>query len=96
MQNILYVILLNKIQNKKTTQEVIKQHIKHLKKLDQEGRLVLCGPFTDDPSGMVVIKAADKFEANTIAQSDPFVIEGVRSYKIRTWQIANAENNYLG
>lgn len=94
-QFIHFVILLNKVPNKETTKEVIKSHVEHLKTLDQQGKLVLSGPFTDFPSGMVVIKAANKIEAETIAQADPFVIEGVRSYEIRTWHLACAENNYL-
>ena len=94
-QFIRYVILLNKVANKETTQEVINSHVQHLKKLDHEGKLVLSGPFIDYPSGIVIIKAKDKEEAILIAESDPFVCTGVRSFEVRTWLVACRENNYL-
>lgn len=91
-----YAIMLDKISDHETTKEAISRHISYLKKLDQEGCLVLAGPFTDFPSGMVIIKAMDKDQATKIAEADPFVKAGVRSFSVRTWLLANKENNYLG
>lgn len=91
-----FVIELAKIQGRETSKEIVDRHISHLRKLDQEGRLVLCGPFTDHPSGLVIVKASDKEEARQIASTDPFVKEGVRSYTVKTWLLANRENNFLG
>lgn len=92
----LYAILLNKTDEKPLSKEIIGRHISHLRELDRDGRLVLCGPFADHPSGMVVIRAADRGEATEIAKKDPFVQEGVRAFEVRTWMIACAENGYLG
>ena len=91
-----YAIILDKVPNKETSRETIQRHIEHLRKLEQEGRLVLCGPFTDHASGMVVVKAKNKDEAIAIAKADPFVAEGVRTQEVRTWLLACADNNYLG
>lgn len=91
----LFAIVLNKVQNLDLTKEAIDRHVKHLRALNDEDRLVLCGPFSDHPSGMVVIKAKDKKEAVDIAQRDPFVKEGFRTFEIRTWLLACEENNYL-
>ena len=44
---------------------------------------------------MVIIKAKNKEEAITIAEQDPFVKEGVRTFEVRTWLLAVEENNYL-
>lgn len=76
--------------------EVIARHVEHLARLDQQNKLVLCGPFADHPSGLVVVRAKDKAEAEQIAEADPFVQERVRSFEVRIWQIANLENSYLG
>ncbi len=91
-----FVIVLDKVTNKETSHETIQRHIEHLRKLDQLGKLVLCGPFTDYASGLVIVKAKNKDEAIAIAKADPFVIEGVRTPVVRTWLLACAANNYLG
>jgi hypothetical protein len=44
---------------------------------------------------MVVIRAQDIVEATKIAQKDPFIQSGYKSFEIRTIQEANEENNYL-
>ena len=93
---ILYVIILRKVVGRELNKETIARHVQHLRSLDQDGRLILCGPFSDHPSGAVVLKAKDKAEATSIANQDPFVKEGFRTFEVRTWQIAHKENNYLG
>jgi uncharacterized protein len=90
-----FVILLEKVPGKDATRDTILRHVEHLRKLDQEGRLVLCGPFTDHPAGMVVVNARDRAEAEAIASADPFVAEGARSFRVWTWLLACAENGYL-
>lgn len=91
-----YVIMLDKTSDRETTKETIQRHIAHLKNLHLQGCLVLAGPFTDFPSGMVIVRAEDKGQATKIAEADPFVLEGVRTFSVRTWLLANEENNYLG
>jgi uncharacterized protein YciI len=75
--------------------DIIKSHVEHLKSLKAQDKLVLCGPFTDYPGGMVVISAESIIEATNIAESDPFIISGCKSYEIRTIEQANEDNNYL-
>jgi len=81
---------------KKITEELIKSHVAHLKELDKKGQLVLCGPFLDYKGGMVIVKASSYDEAKEIAESDPFVREGVETYEIRSMEISCEENNHLG
>ncbi len=76
-------------------EEIVKGHVEHLKELKSQGKLVLCGPFTDFPGGMVVIEAKDLAEATEIANTDPFITSGCKSFEIRTLEQANEENNYL-
>lgn len=89
----MYIYLMDNI--KPLTKEVVELHVKHLKQLKERNQLVLCGPFTDYPGGMVVIKAQDLIEATNIAMQDPFISLGYKSFGIRTLQQANEENNYL-
>lgn len=87
-----YIYLMN---NKKNLNlEIVNKHVEHLKKLDESGKLVLCGPFTDYAGGMVVLNCENINEAREIAESDPFIAEGYKTYELRTLEIANKENNY--
>lgn len=80
---------------KPINKELIRNHVDYLKELKSQGKLVLCGPFTDYPGGMVIFFAEDLVEATKIAESDPFIASKCKSYEIRTLQLAHEENNYL-
>lgn len=87
-----YVYLMD---NKKALNlETVKKHVQYLKKLDDLGKLVLCGPFTDCDGGMVILECKNIEEARAIAESDPFIKEGYKTFELRTLGIANKENNY--
>ena len=88
-----YVYLMNN--HKELTFDIIQKHVDHLKKLDDEGKLVLCGPFADFPGGMVVFNANSREEAVSVAESDPFIASDNKTYELRCLEVANAENNYL-
>lgn len=88
-----FIYLMN---NKKPlNNEIIKKHVGYLKELKSQGKLMLCGPFTDYPGGMVIFLAEDLNEATNIAETDPFIALGFKSYEVRTIELANEENNYL-
>lgn len=74
--------------------EVIKLHVEHLKDLDEQGSLVLCGPFGEG-GGMVVLRAESQSEAKKIAESDPFISQGYKTYQLKSLQIADKSNKYL-
>ena len=87
-----YVYLMD---NKKALNlETVKKHVQYLKKLDDLGKLVLCGPFTDYDGGMVILECKNIEEARAIAESDPFIKEEYKTFELRTLRIANKENNY--
>lgn len=88
-----YIYLMNNV--KSIDEELIQSHVEHLKELNNQGKLVFCGPFTDYPGGMVIFLAKDLEEATNIAKSDPFIASGCKSFEIRTLEPANEENNYL-
>lgn len=88
-----YVYLMN---NKKPiNSDIIESHVEYLRLLKTQGKLILCGPFTDYPGGMVVFSAENKMEATNIAKADPLIASGCKTFEIRTLEEANEENNYL-
>lgn len=88
-----FIYLMNN--QKPLNKEIVNSHVDYLKELKSQGKLMLCGPFTDYPGGMVIISAEDLDEATSIANSDPFIASGCKSYEMRTVELANEENNYL-
>ena len=93
-----YVMLIErgKTYNKINKAMVIK-HVDHIKKLDDAGQLVLCGPTKGYPgvAGMIVFEAGSDEEAKTICKSEPFVAEGYATYKVFSMKVGNRDNNYL-
>jgi len=88
-----YMILINR--KKDYTIDVIKKHVEHLKILDENGQLVLCGPFKDYDGGIIILKTESLETAKMIAESDPFITEGFSTYELRTLELADKENHYL-
>ena len=76
-------------------EQLIKDHVEHLKQLDAENKLVLCGPFHDYPGGMVVFNADSYDQAILIAERDPFIHSGCKTYELRSLEVANKDNHYL-
>lgn len=65
-----FAIFLAPVDGKQTPEELIRRHVAFLRKLDGEGRLVLCGPFTDRKGGMIILKADSLAEAEQITAAD--------------------------
>lgn len=64
-------------------------HLQYMIELEREGKLFASGPL-GDPSkadGMTIVRAADEDEARRIALKDPFVIHGIRTFKIMLWTV---------
>jgi uncharacterized protein YciI len=81
----------------KLTRAVIERHVAHIRSLDDNGQLELCGAFKGYPgvAGMVVLRAENYEEADGICKLEPLVAEGYATYKLRALQVAEKENNYL-
>ena len=92
---IYYVVILQPIELRELTKEVITKHAQHLRELDVDGKLVLAGPFTDHPTGMLVLRGKNKDEIKSIMEQDALIREGFRTFEIRTWLMSNKTNNYL-
>ena len=77
--------------------EMVLKHVEHIKKLDDDGRLVLCGATKGYPgvAGMVILEAESFEEAEAFCKSEPFVTEGYATYKLYSMRVGNKENNYL-
>ena len=81
----------------KMTKAVVERHVANIRRLDEEGKLALCGVFKGYPgvAGMIILKAETYEEAEAICKREPLVVEGYATYTLRTLQVADRENNYL-
>jgi len=93
-----YVMMIErgKTYNRITKAMVIK-HVDYIRQLDDDGRLVLCGPTKGYPgiAGMIIFQAENQDAAKAICMSEPFVAEGYATYKLFSMRQGNRENNYL-
>jgi len=64
-------------------------HLAYMIALEREGKLFASGPFGDGTrgDGMTIVRAASEDEAREIALRDPFVINGIRTFKIQSWTL---------
>jgi uncharacterized protein YciI len=70
--------------------ELQKQHIAHLTRMGQEGKMLVAGPFDeqDDPAvrGVCIYRVASVAEARRLAEQDPMVRAGrLRVEAMRWW-----------
>ena len=77
-------------------QRIQSEHLAHLKKMWEEGHLVIAGPFGDqeDPAkrGMCLYKVASIDEARKLASDDPAVKAGRLKVEAMTWWV---EKGYM-
>ncbi|MCI9276211.1 hypothetical protein D7X48_16020 [bacterium D16-50] len=98
MEKLMYMMMLEKSKTyNKMTKQVVMEHVENIRKLDDEGKLEICGVFKGYPgmAGMYILKTENREEAEEICKSEPLVIGGYVNYKLVGLQIANRENNYL-
>ena len=79
------------------SKKVILEHVENLKRLDDGGKLEICGVFRGYPgmAGMYILKTESREEAEEICKEEPLVAGGYATYQLIDLQIANRENNYL-
>ena len=65
------------------------EHLGYMIELEQQGKLFASGPFGDGTKGdgMTIIRAANAEEAREVALRDPFVVNGIRTFKIEPWTV---------
>jgi uncharacterized protein YciI len=68
-------------------QEFRPAHIEFLNRMEEEGKIFARGKFPDGSGGLVVYKCESLEDARKIAESDPYVHNGVRSLELHEWDM---------
>lgn len=98
MEKMMFMVLIEKSKTyNRLTKKIVTEHVENIRKLDDEGKLEICGVFKGYPgmAGMYILKADSREEAEQLCKMEPLVIKGYATYKLVDFQIANQENNYL-
>jgi len=88
-----------KIEDKTKMGELMKGHLTNIRKLADEGKIIVAGPFTEDNKqnfeGMFIFNTQSKEEAEQWVKTDPAVQAGVFSYEVFPWYGSAALPMYL-
>lgn len=98
MEKWLYMMFIEKTKTyNRLTKAAVERHVENLRELDDNGHLELAGVFKGYPgvAGMYILRAESFEAAEELCKQEPLVVEGFATYKLKTLQPANRENNYL-
>ena|SRR5258708_1382054 len=71
-------------------------HREYLTGLQQQGKLVISGPFTDDRGALLVYEAETPAQVEKLIAEDPFTTQGVfMSWEIRPWNVIFVNRDLL-
>jgi uncharacterized protein YciI len=68
------------------------EHLEYMISLEKSGVLFASGPFTEIDGtqrgqGLTILRVKSADEARRIAERDPFVVAGLRTFQIREWTV---------
>lgn len=67
---------------------VLHDHLQFMIELEKQGVLFASGPLSGAPGdGLSILRAADMDAARKIAERDPFVTKGIRTFDLREWTL---------
>lgn len=81
-----FVVLLESIPGVQPTQARRQEHLDYLASLRARGILFVAGRFRDGSGGLYVLEAKDIAEAQSYAESDPYVKYGIRRCTVKEWE----------
>ena len=88
----LYVLLSKPIVDPEKLTPFLSAHLEYMIALEKRGVLFASGPLSDGagpPSGagLTVLRVASAEEARALAEADPFVRGGLRTFELKEWTI---------
>ena len=68
------------------------EHLEYMIGLEKAGVLFASGPLADAEGkmrgdGLTIVRAADAAEARKLAERDPFVVNGLRTFEVKEWTV---------
>ena len=71
---------------------LLPEHLEYMISLEKRGLLFASGPLSDGKgpptgAGLTILRVTDIDEARALAEADPFVLNGLRTYELKEWTI---------
>jgi uncharacterized protein YciI len=88
----LYVVLSKGGAAPEQIAEHLPRHLEYMIALEKKGVLFASGPLAEADGqvrgdGLTIVRAASAQAARAIAEADPFVVHGLRSFELREWTV---------
>jgi uncharacterized protein len=88
----LYAVLSQPSPTPEKLKALLPAHLEYMIGLEKRGVLFASGPLADGegpPSGagLTILRAASAHEARALAEADPLVVNGLRSFELKEWTI---------
>jgi len=77
----------NKSENEEEANKMQAAHMANMNKLAEEGKLVMAGPFFDDPvlRGLFIFDVETIAEAKALTETDPMIQNGILEMELKKW-----------
>lgn len=88
----------NEIQDKSTRDSLFAGHLENIKRLADEGKLIVAGPLAQNENtyrGIFILNVQTIEEANALLQTDPTIKENVLDVELYKWYGSAALSEYL-
>ena len=88
----LYVVLSKGGAAQEKIAQYLPRHLEYMIGLEKKGVLFASGPLAEADAktrgdGLTILRAASPQAAREIAEADPFVVNGLRSFELREWTL---------
>lgn len=91
-----FVAILKDKKKGELKEELLIKHVDHLKNLNNDSKLFICGPLKDNDQAIQILVCDTVEEAINLVENDPFIKEGYYAkYELNELIEANEENNWL-
>jgi uncharacterized protein YciI len=87
-----YAVLSNASPAPEKLKALLPAHLEYMIALEKRGVLFASGPLSDGEgpprgAGLTILRVESAREARQLAEADPFVVAGLRTFEIREWTI---------
>jgi uncharacterized protein len=85
-----YAVLSKASETPQKLKALLPAHLEYMIELEKRGVLFASGPLSDGEgpqsgAGLTILRAANAQEARKLAEGDPFVSNGLRTFELKEW-----------